>query len=177
MARTCIITIDSAHARFFTLEVPEDLRAEGGARLAEAQDLVNPEADIPERLLFSDRRGRAHASPAGSAHALDDGRERHRQELERRWLRRVVNETERFAQRENATKLLLVAEPRLLGALRAQLRYDHLRDLDVVEVGENLTQRPTAQIQSILALRGAVPAAAAPDVGVFRPRGQAPSAR
>jgi protein required for attachment to host cells len=173
MARTCIITIDSAHARFFTLETPEEIVADGGARLEEAQDLVNPEADIPERRLFSDRRGRAHASPAGAAHALDDGRERHRQELQRRWLRRVVNEMEHFAQRENATKLLLVAEPRLLGALRDQPGY-HLREIDIVEVGENLTQRPAEQIQAILALRGAVPAAAAPDVGVFHPRGQAP---
>jgi protein required for attachment to host cells len=177
MARTCITVVDGAHARFFTLEIPEDPIIDGGARLIEHQDLVNPEADIPEHQLFSDRRGRAHASPAGAAHALDDGRERHLEELERRYVRRLVDETERFVQRERATRLLLVAEPRLLGVLREQLRYDRLRGVEVVELGENLSQRPVAQIQSILALRGVVPAAASPDVGVFRPRGQAPVAR
>ena len=177
MARTCIITIDGAHARFFTLEIPEEPRTDGGARLVEAQDLVNPDAEIPARLRFSDRQGRAHASPLGAAHALDDGRERHRQELERRWTQRLASEAARFVQREQATRLLLVAEPRVLGALRDELSHAPLRDVEIIELGENLTQRPAAQIQSILALRGAVPAAAAPDVGVFRPRGQPPVER
>jgi protein required for attachment to host cells len=177
MARTCITVVDGAHARFFTPEIPEDPIVDGGARLIEHQDLVSPEADIRGRQLFSDRRGRAHASPAGAAHALDDGRERHLEELERRYVRRLVDELERFVQRERATRLLLVAEPRLLGVLREQLRYERLRGVEVVELGENLSQRPVAQIQSILALRGVVPAAASPDVGVFRARGQAPVAR
>lgn len=177
MASTCIILVDGAHARFFTLEIPEDPSVDGGARLVEHQDLVNPEADVPERALFSDRRGSAHASPTGGAHALDDGRERHREELERRYVRRLVDEAERFVQREEARRLLLVAEPRLLGVLREQLRYERLRQVEVIEVGENLCQRPSDQVQSILALRGLVPAAAAPDVGVFRPSGQPPVAR
>jgi protein required for attachment to host cells len=177
MARTCIIAIDGAHARFFTLEVPEEARADGGPLLVEGQDLVNPEADIPERLQFSDRRGRAHASPTSPAHALDDGRERHRQELDRRWTRRLVDETEQFLQRAQARRLLLVAEPRMLGVLRHELRDERLRGVEVIELGENLTQHPVGQIQSILALRGLVPAASAPDVGVFHPRGQAPVAR
>lgn len=177
MARTCIIAIDGAHARFFTLEIPEEPRADGGARLVEGQDLVNPEADIPQRLQFSDRRGRAHASPTSPAHALDDGRERHRRELDRRWTRRFVQETEHFLQRETATRLLLVAEPRMLGVLRDELRYERLTGIEVIELEQNITQFPVAQIQSILALRGVVPAASAPDVGVFRPRGQPPVAR
>jgi len=172
MTRTCIIVADSAHARFFTLEVPEDASIDGGAHLLEHQDLVNPEADMPESKLFCDRRGRAHASPRGAAHALDDGRERHRAELARRFVRRVVGEAERFVEREDARRLLLVAEPRLLGVLREQLHPERLPQVEIGEVGENLSQRPVAQIQSVLALRGVVPTAAAPDVGVFRPRGQ-----
>jgi protein required for attachment to host cells len=177
MARTCIIVVDSAHARFITLQIPEDPSVDGGARLVEHQDLVNPDADVPERELFSDRGGRAHASSKGAAHVLDDGRENHRRELERRFARRVVDETERFIQREQARRLLLVAEPRVLGALREQLRDERLRQVEIVELCENLSQRPIAQIQSILALRGFVPAASAPDVGVFRPCGQPPVAR
>jgi len=174
MARTCIVVVDSAHARFFTLQVPEDALLDGGARLIEHRDLVNPEAEIPERQLFSDRRGRAHASPMGAAHALDDGRERHRAELERRFFRRLVGEVERFVQREQARRLVLVADSRLLGALREQLQGERLPQVEISEVGENLSQRPVAIIQSILALRGVVPAAAAPEVGVFRPCGQPP---
>jgi protein required for attachment to host cells len=144
--------------------------------LVEHLDFVNPEADLPERELFSDRRGRAHASPTGSAHALDDGRERHRQELERRYVRRLVNEIERFVQQQ-ARRLLLVAEPRLLGVFREQRRHERSNPMEIIEVGENLSQRPIAQIQLSLAWRGLVPAAAAPDVGVFRPCGQPPVER
>lgn len=177
MVRTCIVVIDGAHARFFNLEIPEEPRADGGARLIEAQDLVNPAAEIPERGLFSDRRGQAHASPAGAAHALDDGRERHRHEFERRWVRRLVDAIEHFVRGEQPARLLLVAEPRLLGVLRDEINDERLRGIEVIELGENLTQRPVAQIQSILALRCAVPAPAAPDMGVFRPRGQPPVER
>jgi protein required for attachment to host cells len=177
MNRTCIIVADGAHARFFTLEIPEEPRADGGARLVETRDLVNPDGDIPERLQFSDRAGKAHASPEGAAHALDDGRERHRQELGRRWARCVLDEMDRFVRHERSTRLLLVAELRVLGALREQLLHERLRDIDIVELGQNLAQHPVAHIHSTLASLGLVPAAAAPDVGVFHPRGQAPLER
>jgi protein required for attachment to host cells len=177
MTRTSIIVADSAHARFFALQIPEEPLADGGAQLVEMRDLVNPDAEIPERLQFGDRAGRAHASPEGAAHALDGGRERHRQELGRRWARRLLDEGERFVRHERSTRLLLIAELRVLGALRELRVRERLGDIEIVELGENLVLHPVAQIQSILASRGLVPAAAAPEVGVFRPRGQPPVER
>ncbi len=175
MARTCIIISDGARARFITLEVPEDPATEGGARLVEHDDLVNPEADVPARALFSDRAGSAHASPGGAAHALDDHREGHEREMVRRYVRRIVEHAEGFVKAQRANRLMIVAEPRLLGALREQLPHERFRDVEIVEVGENLSRRPLDQIQSILALRGVMPAARAPEGAVFRPRGQAPA--
>ena len=177
MNKDSVVVADGAHARFFALQNPEEPRVDGGAYLLEMRDLVNPDADIPERLLFSDRSGRAHASREGAAHSLDDGRERHRRELERRWARRLVDEMAQFVRYEQSTRLLLVAEPRVLGALREQLVHERLRNIEIVELGENLALHPVAHIQSSLASRGLLPAAAAPDVGVFRPRGQPPAER
>lgn len=177
MTRTTIIAIDGAHARFFSLEIPEEPLTDGGARLIELKDFVNPDAHVPERLQFSDRMGRAHASPGGVAHALDDGRERHREEDERRWIRGLLDEMDRFARLQQSKRLVLVAEPRLLGVLRAQLVHERLHGVEIAEVGENVTRHPVAQIQSMLALRGLVPAAVSPDAGVFRPRGQPPIER
>ena len=57
MIRTSIIVADSAHARFFALQIPEEPRADGGAHLLEMRDFVNPDADIPERKQSSDARG------------------------------------------------------------------------------------------------------------------------
>lgn len=174
MARTCIIVADSARARFITLEVPVDPTTDGGARLVEHEDLVHPEADVPERGLFSDRTGRAHASPKGAAHALDDHREDHRREAERRYVRGMVEHAERFVRQQQATRLMLVAEPRLLGTWREELGYGRFRAVEIIEVGENVSRRPLDQIQAVLALRGLVSAARAPEGAVFRPRGQAP---
>jgi protein required for attachment to host cells len=154
MARTCIIVADGARARFITLEVPLDPELEGGARLREHRDLVNPIADIPERHQFSDRRGLAHASPRGAAHALDDHRDAHHAELERRYAQRLGEDARQFVAAERATRLLIVAEPRLLGELREHIDGTLSEKVEIVELGENLSRHPLNQIQEILALRG-----------------------
>ncbi|HWO13447.1 MAG TPA: host attachment protein [Polyangiaceae bacterium] len=177
MVRTCIIVADGARARFMTLEIPIEPSIDGGARLVEHDDLVNPEAEAPERGLFSDRMGRGHASGSGAAHAVDDHREQHQQEVERRFVRRLLERAERFVGEQGARRLVLVSEARLLGALRTQLVDHRLRGVEVLELAENLTRRALGEIQAKLAARGALPAARAPDLGVFRPRGQAPATR
>jgi protein required for attachment to host cells len=177
MGRTCIIVADTGRARFITVEVPEDPAVEGGARLVEHEDLVNPAADVPEREMFSDRRSRSHASPNGASHALDDHRDNHRLELDRRYARRVADEARRFAARAQASRLLIVAEPRMLGALRREFQGEPLRNVAIEEIGENLSRRRLDEIQGILASNGAVPAAQPPEVGFFRPRGQPSSGR
>jgi protein required for attachment to host cells len=175
MTNICIIVADGARARFMTLEVPADTAIDGGARLVERDDLVNPEADVPDRELYSDRSGRGHASKNGAAHALDDHRGQHQHERERRYARRLVEQADSFVSRQQASRLVLVTEPRLLGAFRAQNDSRVLAALDVVEISENLSRRTLHEIQSILASKGLMPAAKAPEVGVFRPRGQHPS--
>lgn len=176
MVRTCIIVADGARARFITLEIPIEPSTDGGARLVEHDDLVNPEAEAPERGLFSDRMGRGHAARSG-VHAVDDHREQHQQEVERRFVRRLLERAERFIGEQGARRLVLVSESRLLGALRTELVDHRLRGVEVLELAENLTRRALGEIQAKLAARGALPAARAPDLGVFRPRGQAPATR
>jgi hypothetical protein len=74
MRRIFIIVADAVRARFIGLEISEDSGVEGAARLVEHRGWVNSEGDLPERELFSDRMSRAHASPKGAFHALDDDR-------------------------------------------------------------------------------------------------------
>lgn len=175
MVRTCIVVADSARARFFTLEVPIEPLLDGAVRLVERGDLVNPEAELPEQELFSDRPGRGHASSTAPAHGLDGQRSQHRRERERRHARRVAVEIEQFVARQEATQLLLVAEPRLLGVLREQLDERRLRVGQIVEIPENLSRRSLREIQSSLVRRAAVPRSAPPAGSVFRPRGQHPA--
>ena len=171
MPKTCMIVADGIRARFITVEVPVDSDADGGPRLLEHQDLVNPEADVPARELFSDRSGRTHASPGGSAHGLDDHREQHQADSYRRFAHRIADAAERFTTEHQAQRLILLAPPRLLGVLRPAL--DPKR-LVITEVGEDLSRQPLQQIHEVLAARGLVPAMQAPRGAVFRPRGQPP---
>jgi protein required for attachment to host cells len=176
MTRTCIIVADGARARFITLEIPLEPSLDGGAHLVEHDDLVNPEAEAPDRGLFRDRSGRGHSARSGPAHALDDHREQHLLEVEKRFVRRLLERAERFVAEHGALELVLAMDPHLLGVLRAQLDPGRLR-VGRREIAENLSRQSLVEIQARLAARGALPAARPPEHGVFRPRGQAPASR
>jgi len=161
MGKTGIIVADGARARFITYEPTRDLDLDGRPRCVEQADLVNPERRAAAREQFSDRPGRLHASRGGPAHAADDHRQRHQEEVDRRFARRILEETQPFAEKHQLGRLILIAAPRLLGCLRAQLDGRRLADLSIVELNEDHSQRPLGQIAALLIerqlLRGPTP--------------------
>ena len=177
MPRTGIIVADGARARFLTLQPTDELSPERGPRLIEHLDLVNPEGDQQERELFSDRGGRMHGSPGGAAHGSDDHRAQHRSEYERRFVRRLLDEAQRFAREQGLNQLVLAAEPSLLGVLRPELERSALSGVGVVELPENLVRHSIAAMTDILAKQGLMPRSTAPTGGLYRPRGQPPALR
>lgn len=177
MRKLGILVADGARARFIALQPPDELAPEHGTRLIEHSDLINPEGTLPERELFSDRPGRTHGSPFGSAHAPDDHRAGHQLELVRRFVRRVLDEAQRFISERSIDQLVIAAEPRLLGALRAELEHHGLSGASVVEVAEDLSRRALPDIAEVLIHRGLLPPAQPPRAGVYHPRGQTPSQR
>jgi protein required for attachment to host cells len=177
MFESGLLVADAARARFITLQPPDELTPDQGSRLVEHSDLVNPEAELPDRELFSERSGRTHGSPSGSAHGSDDHRARHREELERRFARRVLEAAQRFVAERSLGRLVIAAEPHLLGVLRAELERHPLSGASVVDIAEDLSRRALDDIAAVLAHRGLLSAAQAPRAGVYHPRGQAPSPR
>jgi len=177
MSNIGIVVADGARARFLTVHEPDELTVEEGSRLVERSDLVHPEGDLPARELFSDRGGRIHGSPGGSAHGSDGGHERHQQEFARRFAGRVLEAARSFVTEFRIERLLLAAEPRMLGLLRAELMHHGLTGVAVVELGEDLSGRSLSDIRSILARHALLPAARAPEMGVYHPRGQPPASR
>jgi len=174
MKRTGILVAGGTRARFISVEVPADAELDGGPHLVEHDDLVNPDGDVPARVLFSDRSGRAHGA---ASHGLDDHRDQHQAEIERRFARRVVDATEQFRGGHGVQRLVIVAECQLLGKLRAELDPKRWRDVEVVELAEDLSRQSLRQIHATLAQQGLVKAARSPAAGVYRPRGQEPSWR
>lgn len=174
MTHDCVIVADGARCRFFTVERPADPRFEGGPRLVEQTDLVNPEGELTGNELFSDvRSGRGHASSGGPACGFDDHRDRHQDEIKRRFARRIAQAAVRFAADYKAARILLVAEPRMLGMLRPALTSESA-DLSVEEVAQDLSWHAVSHIQDVLTRRGLLPPRQAPGLA-HRPRGQPPS--
>jgi len=172
-----IIVADGARARFITFQPPDELTPGRGTNLIEHSDLINPEGDLPARELFSDRAGRTHGSPSGSAHGPDDHRERHQLELARRFARRILEEARAFTMRHSVQRLILAAEPRLLGVLRAEQEQHSAGAASIETLAEDLSRRSLGDIREVLVHRGLLPPASPARAGAYRPRGQPPPPR
>ena len=177
LGQSGIMVVGGACARFIGVEIPEDTTLGGGPRLVEHADLINPDVEVPARGLFSDRSGRAHAAGVGAAHGLDDHREQHQAEIERRFTRRVLDAAQTFVAERRLTRLLVAAECQLLGRLRAALDPKRWRGVEIVELREDLSRHSLRQLHHALARHGLLRRAEPPAAGFYRPRGQAPSFR
>ena len=174
MKRTGILVAGGTRARFISVEVPDDADLDGGPHLVEHAELVNPDGEIPARGLFSDRSGRAHGA---ASHGLDDHRDQHQEEIDRRFARRMVESADQFIQTQGVQRLVIAAECQLLGKLRGEIDLKRWRDVELIELAEDLSRQSLRQMHGALAQQGIVKPARAPTAGVYRPRGQAPSWR
>jgi protein required for attachment to host cells len=174
MKYTGILVAGGTRARFISVELPEDAELESGPRLLEHDEVVNPDGGIPARGLFSDRSGRAHGA---ASHGLDDHREQHQAEMDRRFARRIVEAADRFCAARGVQRMVIAAECQLLGKLRAELDPKRWRNVELVELAEDLSRQSLRQIHAALSQRGVLKAVRTPAAGGYRPRGQEPSWR
>jgi protein required for attachment to host cells len=174
MPKTGILVADGARARFLTLQAADELIPERGPQLIEQLDLANPEGDLPDRELFSDRGGRMHGSVSSGS---DDHREQHKLEIERRFARRLIDEARRFAREQELTQLVLAAAPTLLGLLRPELERQPLVGVRVVELAENVVRKSAKELGNLLTTRGLMSRSITNGGGLYRPRGQPPALR
>lgn len=159
----CIVVADGSRARLFTLEPPETPELQGGPDLTEHRDLVNPEKEQRHRELFTNlKSGRNQAPGNGPGHGYDDHRRAHIQEVERRFARRLAAEVATFAAERSADQIVLVADPRMLGFLRGELRATLKPGAQVVELMRDLSSLTPPRIHARLADVGLLPARTAP---------------
>ncbi len=112
MDRTWILVADSARARLFNVERPR-------GPLEELTDFVNPAERLREGEIYSDDRGRSVA-PDGSHHAFGDNKDP-KAEYARRFAHELAEYLRDARAREEYRRLYLVADPKFLGELRAQI--------------------------------------------------------
>jgi len=153
LKRACIAVVDAAHARLYTYA---HLGGEPPA-FSEVLDLVNPGRQA--HGMFADKQSRAigvgrtgkNRHQAGGHGAVDDHRLDHVAELEARFAKAVVGELDRIMREQAFQHVILVANPKMLGTLRAEC--DPLRRPEIVidEVLQDFAWLTSPQIHDRLA--------------------------
>lgn len=156
-AKTCVVVADRSRARLLTTVVsPERHGSSSGKELKELEALTDPEGELTGKQLFSNTRSGTNRSPHGAQFEYDDHRERHRDEQERRFAKRVAQALASWLAREKPTKLVLAVEPRMLGLLRHALDGELDASLQLTEVATDLSKHSVRHIEETLLRCGAL---------------------
>jgi protein required for attachment to host cells len=167
----CLVVADAARARLFSIDFPDERIDASGPVLRELSDAVRPESSLPGREVFSNvHSGRAHASPTGPSHGLDDHRQRHEEEERERFAERVAGLVAEQLANHRYGRVVLAAPPATLGRLRKRLSDRQLAEDRLTVLDRELTRLTAAEIQDALTERGLLPPR--PRSGGYRPRGQ-----
>jgi protein required for attachment to host cells len=132
---TLVLIADATRARILTVE-SRPLNPSSPRALVEHASLINAAPRVPEHDRFSSPRSDAGGRAFGAVYTLDDGREDSAREADRAFASQVMQETARIARLREASTVILVAEPRMLGRLRA--RRDLLTNVEVMELPSDL---------------------------------------
>jgi protein required for attachment to host cells len=138
MFKTCVVVADRARARLFVT-----------AAGAERQGTV-PSIDLVELEALTDNEGQV---------GTYEHRERHKEEQERRFAKRIAGAVRELMAREEAPRLVLAIEPHMLGLLRAQLN-GSLGSTELIELAKDFSWHTPEHILDALKRHGAVYASA-----------------
>lgn len=141
MKTTWIVLAESARARIFTLVEP-------GAKLHERTALSHPESRMHDRELTSDLPGRAFDSHGQGRHGMEQKQAPHDQEAQA-FAAEIAREVARVQDEEPFDALVLVAPPKFLGLLRAQLDKGS-REKVVGEIDKNLVESDLKTLERLL---------------------------
>ena len=158
MNKVLVVAIDGTTARFFTCEAagfPED---DGCARLVEREQLGNPSKSMHGQELWANTKTGRNRGSNGQALADDDRRQKHVLEFERQFAKRIATKISELNQQFSAQKLLVVAEPQILGIVRDSLSSVLSKDLRIAELAKDICHLTPHDIHEYLANKSLLPA-------------------
>ncbi|HEX7013287.1 MAG TPA: host attachment protein [Steroidobacteraceae bacterium] len=133
-----LVVADQREANFF------DLR-NGVAQPESRGTIINEASGLKDRDLESDRSGRRFGGTHGARHAVDGERSTERHETEQ-FAREVARAIEGARVRHEFDRLVLVAEPRMLGLLREALP-ESCRAVVAAEIPKDLVHHEPSVIR------------------------------
>jgi protein required for attachment to host cells len=164
MSDNAIIVIDAARARFFIerFETREPARpglpARSGYQLDEERDLVNPATRLRDGERYSESRPGSQRGPAGApGHTTDDRRDAQVKAQDKAFAAEIASQVEGFCKECSAERLILVADPRMMGFLRPELESLSKKGIERRDLTKDLSRMRPTQIQKHLIKAGVLP--------------------
>lgn len=144
---TWVLVADRARARLLQLERPN-------GRLVEIESRVNPDGRGPERAQRTDRPPRVQESANSARHAIEPHTSL-REKSAVRFARELVDLLEHGRRDTRYDRLVVIAPPPFLGALRAVLGKSPI-DVLVAEIAHEMTTSSAQDIRNRLPLCAAL---------------------
>jgi protein required for attachment to host cells len=155
MSQYLVTAIDGETARFFTLESADP---ESERMLVEHEGLVSPERGLQGDELWANTKSGRNRGMGGQAHSYDDHRQNHRLEFERRFAQAIATKLLSLVQKHEVQKLILIAEPQILGLMRDIFLPQLPKQLKVSELVRNLCHLKPHELHEYLAEKRQLPA-------------------
>lgn len=157
MNQILVAIIDGTRARLLTLQQPELPEYESGPNLVEYKSLFNPAKELQGKELWATVKTGRNQGQGSQVHAYDDGRQEHVNEYERRFVQMIANEIVNFNKNKRIQRLLLVAEPHILGVVREVIAPLVPKNLQIQELAKDLCKLKPKEIYEYLAQKNLLP--------------------
>ncbi|MDX1593598.1 MAG: host attachment protein [Gammaproteobacteria bacterium] len=154
---SCVVVCAGGQARLFTLEPAALPELESGPNLVKREELHGSEAGEPTEALYSDIKPGRNRAPSGASYLYDDHRERHADEMDRRFAHDVADHTKRLIQAQGIHDVVLVAHDQTLGNLRNAFKGMINNGTRIREVAKDLTKLNPHELHAHLAREGLIP--------------------
>ena len=146
-----VVVVDSARARFFVDRYKPDPPQRAGRRLDEVADLVNPGARMSDEETYSESRPGTHRGAGGAgAHGVGDNRDANREENDKRFAAQIVAHAEKLCRGDGVPRLLVAADPKMLGLLRPLTERLTKSGIDVRDVAKDVSRMAPDQVRQVL---------------------------
>ena len=157
MSDYLIVVVNRAQARFFTLEPVEFPELESGPRLTYHTELENLEILDAQEMYTDSKTGRGATPQGRSVHGYDDKRDKHLDELRRRFAVRVLKHIQKLARAEGVRTVILTASTRMRRFLYSDLEALIREGYRVCKLSKNIINLSPQKIHKYLAKDGLVP--------------------
>lgn len=158
MSQLLVTAINGGTARFFTLESVILSGPDPSPRLVEHEGLTSSEGGLPGEALWSNVKPGRNRGVGGQAHGYDDHRQNHEAEFEKRFAQSTARNLLNLIQTHQVRKLILVAEPKILGLMRSVFIPLLPQQVTVYELARDLCHLKPQELHEYLAGKGQLPA-------------------